>query len=297
MQALRGRRERWNHWREIARVNPLAKVSEDFRSRLREELEEAQRDSRLKARFLSYRLNVPTADEDETLLTVDDYERAEARPVSIRDGAPIVGVDLGGGRAWSTAVALWSSGRCEALALAPGVPDLSTQETRDRAPVGVYRELADTGSLITADGLRVPPVSLLWHAVTEKWGLPARIICDRFRLGELNDVVAGACPVEPRVTRWSECAADIRALRKMASDGPLSLEEDSRLLVAASLAVAKVRNDDAGNCRLVKRGTNNSARDDVAAALLLAAGAWEREHSRPAPDFTFFHIRPEELAA
>ena len=58
-----------------------------------------------------------------------------------------------------------------------------------------------------------------------------------------------------------------------------------------------VKNDDAGNCRLVKRGTNNCARDDVAAALLLAGGAWEREHSRPAPEFTFFHIRPEELAA
>ena len=297
VQALQGRRERWSQWREIVRCNPLAKISADFRSRLREEVDEAKRDSRLKARFLSYRLNVPTADEDESLLTVDDYGRAEAREIGMVIGAPIVGVDLGGGRAWSAAVAVWPSGRCAALAVAPGEPDLETQEKRDRAPAGVYRELAGTGSLTVADGLRVPPVSLLWHAVTEKWGLPARIVCDRFRLGELNDVIAGACPVEPRVTRWSECAADIRALRKMASDGPLSFERDSRLLIAASLMFAMVKNDDAGNCRLVKRGTNNMARDDAAAALLLAAGAWEREHSRPAPDFTFFHIRPEELVA
>ena len=55
VQALQGRRDRWSHWREILRCNPLAKVSADFRSRLREELDEAKRDSRLKARFLSYR--------------------------------------------------------------------------------------------------------------------------------------------------------------------------------------------------------------------------------------------------
>ena len=297
VQALQGRRERWNQWREIARVNPLAKVSADFRSRLREELEEAKRDSRLKARFLSYRLNLPTADEDERLLTVDDYDRAEARPVGLRDGPSIVGVDLGGGRAWSAAVAVWPSGRCAALAVAPGEPGLEAQEKRDRAPAGVYRDIANTGTLTVADGLRVPPVPLLWHAVTETWGVPARIVCDRFREGELRDAVAGACPIEPRVTRWSECAADIRALRKMASDGPLSFERDSRLLIAASLMFAMVKNDDAGNCRLVKRGTNNTARDDVAAALLLAAGAWERERSRPAPEFSFVHITPEELAA
>ena len=37
-----------------------------------------------------------------------------------------------------------------------------------------------------------------------------------------------------------------------------------------------VINDDAGSTRLAKRGTHNTARDDVAAALVLAAGAVER---------------------
>ncbi len=297
VQALQGRRERWDSWREVLRVNPLAKVSADFRSRLREELDEAKRDSRLKARFLSYRMNLPTMDEDEGLVTVEDYDRAEARPVGERDGAPIVGVDLGAGRAWSSAVALWPSGRCAALAVAPGEPSLEAQEKRDRAPAGVYRELEESGALTVADGLRVPPPGMLWRAVTESWGLPSRIICDRFRHPELVDTVAGACPIEPRVTRWSECAADVRALRKIMSDGPLSIERESRLLIAAALMFATVRNDDAGNCRLVKRGTNNTARDDVAAALVLAAGAWERERTRPPPEFHFFHTPLEGLAA
>ena len=120
------------------------------------------------------------------------------RPVPEREGRPIVGIDLGAGRAWSAAVALWRNGRVEALA------------------------------------------------------------------------------VVPRVARWSEASEDIRATRKLALDGPLAIAPESRALLTASLAAAMVANDDAGNVRMVKRGTNNQARDDVAAALVLAAGALAR---------------------
>ena len=78
-------------------------------------------------------------------------------------------------------------------------------------------------------------------------------------------------------SEWSE---DIRALRRYAADGPLSCAPGSRALFKASLSVAKVRNNDDGNVRLVKRGTNNEARDDVAAALTLAAGARSRMPKR-----------------
>ena len=64
-------------------------------------------------------------------------------------------------------------------------------------------------------------------------------------------------------------AFDIRSLRKFAKDGPLAVDEDSRLLLATSLSKATVKNDDQGNTRLLKKGTNNTARDDVAAALSL----------------------------
>ena len=97
----------------------------------------------------------------------------------------------------------------------------------------------------------------------------------RLGLGELEDA-AGGLPVISRVSRWSESSFDIRALRKLAKDGPMSVAPDSRKLLVASLAVAEVKHDDAGNIRMVKRGSNNTARDDVAAALVLAAGAFER---------------------
>ena len=56
-------------------------------------------------------------------------------------------------------------------------------------------------------------------------------------------------PLEPRVSRWSEASADIRALRKLAKDGPFDrCIADARPLLAASLAVcAIVKSDDQGS--------------------------------------------------
>ena len=58
-------------------------------------------------------------------------------------------------------------------------------------------------------------------AGTRAVGQPELIVCDRFRLPELQDCVNGT-PVVPRVTRWSEASEDIRALRRMALDRPLA---------------------------------------------------------------------------
>ena len=270
----------WDKWATISRCNPLIEISPEFRKKLLSERDAARRDSRLKARFLSYRLNVPSGDESTVLLTVSDWERVTARPVPPRKGRPIFAYDLGGGRAWSAAVALWRNGRAECLAVSPGVPSLEDQEKRDRVASGLYRKLVEGGRLRVAEGLRVPPVSMLHRSAVSEWGAPESIYCDRFRLNELADTVNGARLI-PRVTRWSEASDDIRGLRKLAADGPLSVEPSSRSLLAASLSVAMVKNDDQGSVRLVKRGTNNTARDDVAASLLLGGGALARLLRRP----------------
>ena len=280
VMTLQGDRERWDDWREVARVNPLTKVSADFRRQLRSELKAAIADSRLKARFLSYRLNLPSADEATMLLSVSDFELMAAREVPARAGRPIVAVDLGGGRAWSAATAIWESGRVEALAVAPGIPGIADQEDRDSVARGTYGRLLDTGRLRLAHGLRVQPPAALFEAITQEWGAAELIVCDRFRLGELRDVVNGTTII-PRVSRWSEAGFDIRAVRQLAVDGPLCIEEQSRPLLAASLSVAMVKNDDQGNTRLTKKSSNNTARDDVAAALVLAAGVYQRARAQP----------------
>ena len=272
---LQGNKEKWMDWQTIRKCNPLTRISADFRQTLREERDAAKHDNRLKSRFLSYRLNVPTGDSSQMLLTVSDWANVTARPVPDRAGLPIVGLDLGGGRAWHSAIALWPSGRCEALAVAPGIPSIADQERRDIVPKGTYQTLVAGGKLRIATGLRVQPAKQLMDAVRDEWGTVAGIVCDRFRIHELQDCVNGT-PVSARVTRWSEAANDIRDLRKLALDGPLACPEDSRPLLEASLSVATVKSDDQGNTRLTKGDTNGKARDDVAAALTMAAGAYAR---------------------
>ena len=74
IKCLQGDRTKWDSWAEVRRVNPLTKIAPEFRKQLRAELKAAIADSRLKARFLSYRLNLPSADEATMLLTTDDFE-------------------------------------------------------------------------------------------------------------------------------------------------------------------------------------------------------------------------------
>ena len=282
VQSLTGDPEKWDYWPEIRRCNPLTSISPKFRKKLLEERDEARRDSRLKARFLSYRLNAPTADESSCLLTVDDWKNVLARDVSKREGRrPIVGIDLGQNRSWSAAVAIWEGGRIEAVALCPGIPDhIEHQEKRDKVPNGTYQKLVDQGTLRMCKGLRVPLPKMLIKAIIEKWGRPMAVICDRFKISSLEDCAIPGVPLESRIARWSDSTYDITELRKMALDGPLSVDKESRNLLTHSLAVSIVNNDDSGNCRMVKKDKNQLARDDIAVALVLAAGSLARYEKR-----------------
>ena len=283
--ALQGDADRWDQWPVIRAANPLTAISGPFRSKLLDERNEARADERLKARFLSYRLNLPTRDSSEMLLTAGEWQTVEARKLGAREGRPVVGLDIGAGRAWSAAVALWPSGRIEAHALAPGSPSVEKQEKRNRVPAGTYERLVEAGAL-TTDGARlVPRIGPLLNRVM-RWR-PLTLTCDRFRLGEILDAARGRVPVLPRVARWSSSTSDIRALRRLALDGPLSVAPGARELLRASLSVSYIENDDAGNVRMVKKFQGNRARDDVSQSLTLAAGAMAR---RPAPSRLRVHV-------
>ena len=110
----------------------------------------------------------------------------------------------------------------------------------------------------------------------EEQGLePDTIYSDRFILDELKDVIAGRFPVVARQTRWSEATSDITAFRKLAFDGPLSIDEKSRGLVRMSLSKAVLKSDEQGSSFLKKRNSSAS-RDDIAQAGILVCGALSR---------------------
>ena len=228
---LQGTQGAWDDWRTIATCNPLVRINPLLKRTLLRERDAARRDPRLKARFCSYRLNLPTADETTVLLTVDEWDAVIARPVpEVVDGdRPYVGVDIGSERAWSSAVALYRNGLVVARAVAPGVPSLEAQEQRDLVPAGTYRALAAAGSLAVDEGRQVVTVERLIETVLS-WR-PSMITCDRFKLGAVLDAVRGRCRVEPRVTRWSSASEDIRGLRRAALDGPLAVEVKSQWVV------------------------------------------------------------------
>ena len=286
VMALSGDPEKWNSLAELKRVNPLKRKFADSWNELLSKRKAAMGDTREKATFLSYQMNTPSEDESIMVLEVDDFKRCLARPVGEKAGRPIVGIDLGSGRAWHAATALYQSGRVEAIAVAPGIPALAAQEKRDRVPAGVYQRLANSGALMVDEDKRVQSVELLWAAVLEKWGMPVLAIADRHRVNDLRDCIGNSVNLEARSTLWFEASADIRALRRQAKDGNLSIEESSRNLLAVSLSKSRVENDRSGNYRLRKADIRgNTSRDDMVAALLLACGAAERYPERAEDEY------------
>ena len=277
-----GDAETWADRKTILKANPLARIDAGFRRKLFQERDDALNDSTLRARFVSYRLNVPMGDPQSLLMEASDWERVLQQPVQPREGQPIFGIDLGQNRAWSTVVATWPTGRTEAIAHAPGIPGIEAQEKRDRVGAGVYQQLVEQGRLRVAHGLNVPPIETLVKEATAEWGSPLFVISDRFNEPKLRDAMPGI-QLDARVWRYSEGTADIRAFRTWAMDGNLNIEDTSRGLLTASMRAAKVKSDDAGNIRMVKKYADNTGRDDCAAALVLLGGALDRHKPYDAP--------------
>ena len=199
VQAIQGDRETWDSWQTIRKANPLTAISPEFRKQLLEERDAAS--------------GRPSA---ESSVFVLPPERSHRR--RIRGAADSRGLQAGNGSggcaghrpadsrcrlgaepfSWTAAVAIWETGRIEAMAIAPGIPDLAEQEKRDTVPRGTYQKLNDMGVLDVADGLRVPEPAHLWEDIKTRWGIPAAIVCDRFRLPLLQDAVQTACYIDPR---------------------------------------------------------------------------------------------------
>ena len=277
VQALHGYRKRWDEIAEVRRVNPLKWYYAETRKKLKEELKEAQSIDREKALFCSTYMNVPTRNEQDVLISVEDWETMTLRDVQPRGpGDPVVGVDLGGRRSWSAATAIWSDTlRVEAFAIMGGELTVEAYEKQDLVPRGTYQRLIDNGSLIVAHGKRNPPVSMLVDEIFKHWGGARVIVADRFKFDELEEDIDWRAPVEARRMRWSDSTADIGAMDKVAIDGAMNIDPDCRPLLAHSIEQAVVNEDDANNVRLVKRNTRTQ-RDDVAVSWVLATGALDR---------------------
>ena len=147
---LQGRADRWSHWREILRVNPLARHYPGYRQSATRGT--GQRRLRIRGspeRLQKFQIESAgrTTNRRCCWTVVRLGERACARPMfpSVRRAGRWSGSISAPGRAWSAAVDgnLGFNGRVEALAVrARHFRALKRRRRRDRVAWGTYRKLA-----------------------------------------------------------------------------------------------------------------------------------------------------------
>ena len=274
-------------WR---RANPSLDHLPSLRAQLAAEAVDARRDPDALASFRALRLNQGTHDVARAvLLDAGAWRRAGRLGLGEAEarGGYVLGVDLGTSAAMSAAAGYWPDGRLEALAVFPAEPDLRQRGLADG--VGrLYLRMAERGELIVA-GRRVADISALLTEALTRWGRPSAVVCDRWRAAELTEhLEALRFPKAALVIRgqgYRDGGEDVRDFRR-AVLGDLVRPAESLLLTSA-MAEARVTSDPAGNSKLSKGsqgGRRQRARDDAAAASILAVAAGYREwHAAPRP--------------
>ena len=262
----------------------------DLLAAIRNESIQAKADPALLASFEALRLNLGTDDVAvSTLLSAGLWQEIEgaAEP----DGSCIWGVDLGTSAAQSAVAAYWpASGRLEVLSAFPSEPSLAERGLRDGVG-GLYADCARRGELLTLGG-RAVDVGLLLEAALERFGKPSRVVADRWREAELRDALeASGVPLaafEARGMGFKDGAEDVRAFRRACADGRVTPVPS--LLLRSAMSEARTVSDPAGNAKLSKEsqgGRRLRARDDSAAAAILAVAAGVRQPMRPAPRWRY----------
>ena len=280
--------------RTWAKANPSLAWPDLFAA-ITSEARKAKSDPALLAAFRALRLNLGTSDVVRShLLAAGTWAGIESE-VERGDAGAVWGVDLGGVAAMSAITAYWpSTGRLEALAAFPRVPDLAERERLDGVP-DLYTAMKKRGELLTIGNNVVPVGELLTAALERFGGPPSCVVADRWRAGELADGLAEAGIIATLILRgqgFKDGAEDVRGFRSACLTG--KVRPSKSLLLRGAMAEATVVSDPSGNEKLSKStegGRRRNARDDAAAAAILAVAEGARQTARPAlAGFTFDHL-------
>ena len=268
------------------RANPSLDWMPDLEEAIRDEARQARFDPALLAAFRALRLNLGVSDTEVQVL-LDAGLWASLERVAAREGPMVWGVDLGTSAAQSAIAAFWpATGALSCLAAFPAEPSLEERGLRDG--VGrLYRECADRGELYQL-GQRATDVSALLRVGLERFGKPDLVVADRWREAELRDALeaAGIPPAafEPRGMGYMDGGEDVRQFRRACAEGRVT--PSPSLLLRSAMAEARTVSDPAGNAKLCKGsegGRRMRARDDAAAAAILAVSAGARHGIDLAP--------------
>lgn len=267
--------------RTWAAANPSLPIMPALGERIAAEARDAALDPGLLAAFRALRLNLGEHETSRAMLIdADLWKRLEVPATPEPNGPRVFGVDLGGSAAFS-AVAAYDPefGGLEAVAMIGDNPPPLERGMRDG--VGrLYQELVEEGSLLLCPGRTVPPARLLEHALA-RWGRPAALAADRYREGEMRDALNKAhfpqTAFELRGQGWRDGGEDVRYFRRAAASDRIAPLRSR--LIRNAMCEAVTISDPAGNHKLAKGaegGRRSRARDDVAAAAVLAVSLGQR---------------------
>ena len=272
--------------RTWAKANPSMRHLPDLHAAIRTEAKAAKADPGLAAQFAALRLNLGTADTERPLL-IDSGLWRTIEGEAERSGPCVWGIDLGTSAAMSAVSCYWpETGRLETLAAFPVEPSLAERGIRDGVG-GLYVDCARRGELLQNGGRAVDIAGLIVEAM-ERYGAPVRLAADRWREAELRDVLERArVPVAALETRgqgYKDGGEDVRCFRRACAENKVTPVVS--LLMRSALAEARVMVDPAGSAKLAKNnegGRRARARDDAAAAAILAVATGSRMAARPTP--------------
>lgn len=234
--------------------------------------------------FRLYNRNERVSSEHRSvLLTVDDWLNCEVSELPPREGAAIVGIDLGGSSSMSACAIYWpNTCRLEAFGAFgcnPGLTDRGHADgVRDR-----YLDMAERGELVTM-GQRIVPADQFLKAIMDVLGdAPAAcFVGDRFRQAEFAEAMNKAGVKVPMVFRgmgFKDGGADCERFRSAVFDELVQAEPS--LLLRSAFADAAVMHDPANNMKLTKN--RSTGRIDAAAAAILAVAEGRRRVASPIP--------------
>ena len=264
------------------RANPSLDIMPDLLERLRIEAAEAWRDPVALASFEALRLNKGTSDVVESLL-LDARTWKQAVGQAEQSGGYILGLDLGSVMSMSAAAGYWpDTGRLDGIGCFAEQPDLGTRGLRDGVG-GLYKVLHERDELVIG-GVKVHDPRSLLDEVWTRWGKPAAVVCDRWRILELREALRSLrWPVVQLVERgqgYKDGGEDVRTFRRAFLEGKVT--PTASLLLAAAVSEARTISDPAGNSKLAnqRQGKRSGGRDDAAAAAILAVSLGHRKRSK-----------------
>ena len=268
------------------RANPSLKSMPDLMSVYHEEARQARIDPSALASFRALRLNLGVSDHVQSLLLEAAlWERLEIEELD-RTGDYILGIDLGTSSALSAGAGYWqATGSLDAVAVLPEEPALDVKGKADG--VGpLYQRMAARGELHQI-GKYVASISGLLEVVADRWGYPSVVVADRWREAELRQALERVrypvCDFVLRGMGFFSGGQDVREFRRAAIDR--RVRPAKSLLLRSCMSSARVVVDQAGNSKLSKgvtAGRLMNARDDAAAASILAVAEGSRRAARPA---------------